>query len=80
MKKVKYLLALSIFVLTVSGCSDEDRTEKDPDKIPNPVEDPGGYVPGMVDLNKKMQSDIQSATDKENGKLQKALDENNPEN
>ena len=44
-------------------------------QIPNPVSDPGGYIPGMVDVNKKAQDNIQDAVNKENEKLTNALEE-----
>ena len=67
MKKTAVLIT-SIFLITAfSACSQKE--EKSIDTIPNPISDPAGHIPGMVDINKKAAQDIQSAVDKENEKL-----------
>ncbi|MFZ2975121.1 MAG: hypothetical protein WA055_00645 [Candidatus Moraniibacteriota bacterium] len=67
MKKTLVLLVSIFLITTLSACSQKE--EKSKDTIPNPISDPVGYVPGMVDLNKKAAQDIQSAVDSENEKL-----------
>jgi cyclophilin family peptidyl-prolyl cis-trans isomerase len=59
------------FAVLLSACSQKK------DTIPNPISDPAGYIPGMVDLKTKAQDDIQGAVDKENEKITNSLNENN---
>lgn len=80
MKKLVYLLLMGFFVISVSGCSGKNETSKNSDKIPNPVKDPAGYIPDMVNLNDRMKNNIKNATDKENERLQKSLEGNDQEN
>jgi cyclophilin family peptidyl-prolyl cis-trans isomerase len=76
MKKTIVFLSLLIVVLALSGCGTKKEAAKDGNKIPNPIEGPGEYVPGMVGLKDKAQQDIQNATDKENERLNNTLNEN----
>lgn len=71
MKKIVSAMSVIILILVLSACSQKK------DTIPNPISDPAGYVPGMVDLNKKAGEDIQNAVNSENEKLTNALNENN---
>ncbi|MFA6160309.1 MAG: peptidylprolyl isomerase [Parcubacteria group bacterium] len=75
MKKTAVLIMSIFLVVILSACSQKE--EKSKDAIPNPISDPAGYVPGMVDINKKAQEDIQNAVNSENEKLTNALNENN---
>jgi cyclophilin family peptidyl-prolyl cis-trans isomerase len=75
MKKISFFLLIISFAIILSACSQKE--EKAKNAIPNPISDPGGYIPGMVDLNKKAQEDIQNSVDKENEKLNNILNENN---
>lgn len=75
MKKVIIIVFITIFAIILSACSTNSTEKKE--TIPNPISDPGGYIPEMVDLNKKAQEDIQNAVDKENAKLNNMLNENN---
>ena len=78
MKKIVYLLAITIFTLAVYGCSGKAKEVKE--KLEEPIEDAADYIPKEVELNKRMQGDIQNVVDKENERLQKILDEGNAEN
>lgn len=71
-KKIAYSLIVILAILMISGCS--RKAEEVKKNLEQPLEDAADYIPKEVDLNKKMQSDIQSATDKENERLQKILD------
>lgn len=75
MKKLVNLSLVILSILVVSGCSEKAKEVKK--NLEKPIEDAADYIPKEVDLNNKMQSDIQSATDKENERLQKNLDEGN---
>jgi cyclophilin family peptidyl-prolyl cis-trans isomerase len=77
MKKTIIFLVLMMFAAALSGCGTKQEAAKDENKIPNPISDPAGYVPGMVGLKDKMQKDIQNVTDKENDRINNALNENN---
>jgi cyclophilin family peptidyl-prolyl cis-trans isomerase len=79
MKNIIMLLVLLASVIVISGCGNKEADKTDENKIPNPIEDPGGYVPGMVGLEEKAKQDIQSATNKENERLNNALNENDME-
>ena len=75
MKKIVGVMFVVSLILVLSACSNNSAEKKE--TIPNPISDPAGYVPGMVDINKKAQEDIQSTVNKENEKLNNALNENN---
>jgi cyclophilin family peptidyl-prolyl cis-trans isomerase len=77
MKKATILLSLLIAILTLSGCGTQKEAAKPNNPIPNPISNPVGYVPDMVDVNKKAQSDIQNSVNQENNRLQNSMDENN---
>jgi len=76
MKKISILSLLAVFIVLLSGCGTENEAAKEESKIPNPVEDPGGYIPGMIGLKEKAQKDIQDAMNKENERLNNTLNEN----
>lgn len=67
MQKTKIII-LTLGILFLAGCSGQSDTPKEAEKKPEP-----GYLQGMVDIDKKAQSDIQKATDAENKKLNETL-------
>jgi len=71
MKKTTSLILLVSMAFIFSACSQKK------DTTPDPISDPGGYISGMVDINKKAGEDIQNAVNSENEKLINALNENN---
>ncbi|MDQ1283856.1 MAG: hypothetical protein QG620_204 [Patescibacteria group bacterium] len=73
MKKILILSAVTVLVLVLSGCGNKDESLKDPNKIPNPVEDPGGYLPDMVKMKNTMEGDINRGVQKEEQKINDAL-------
>lgn len=72
MKKAALILSVLISVILISACSQKEEKK---DTISNPITDPGGYTQDMVNLNKNMQKNIQDSVDKENQKLEDALNE-----
>jgi cyclophilin family peptidyl-prolyl cis-trans isomerase len=69
------LLAVVIFTVILSGCGNIDEAAKDPNKIPNPVSDPGGYIPDMVGMKKTMEGDINRGVQKEEKKINDAMND-----
>lgn len=76
MKKTIILLALTISLAMLSGCGSKEEAAKSENKLPSPVEDPAGYVPGMIGIKEKAQQDINNAANKENERLNNTLNEN----
>lgn len=78
MKKLLKLFLVILAIAFLSGCghSEPAKVENQEEiKIPNPISDPGGYTPGMIDLKKKMENDINKATNIENSQRKKILNE-----
>lgn len=73
MRRLLVFLSLTIAILTLSGCGSKQESTKNDNSIPNPISDPGGYIPGMIDINKKAHEDVQNAIDSENKRLENAL-------
>ncbi|HRZ95453.1 MAG TPA: peptidylprolyl isomerase [Candidatus Moranbacteria bacterium] len=71
----KILLSISIIFLAalLSGCVGSDVKKA----AEQPIEDAANYVPEMVDINKKAHEDTNNAVNKENERLQNALNEGN---
>jgi len=80
MKKISGLVLVLLFLLTFSACSQENSEVKKENDIPNPVSDPAGYVPGLMDVNKKAKENINDAVDKENARLKDTLKEGEANN
>lgn len=78
MKKLAYILAMTLFALAVSGCSGKIKEAKE--TIEKPIKDVSNYIPKEIELNKRMQNDIQNATGKENERLQKSLEDSGTNN
>lgn len=68
------IIILSLAVLFLAGCSGANQA--DPSKKDDQQKQDTGYLQGMVDINKKAQSDIQNATDAENSRLKDTLNNN----
>lgn len=75
MKKVSVIFFAIAFTLTLSSCS-----QKESKKIPDPASDPGGYVSGMIDLKNNAEKNIQDSVNKENEKINNALNQINETN
>jgi cyclophilin family peptidyl-prolyl cis-trans isomerase len=71
MKKLSVVLSGLGLILAFSACSQKSGS------IPDPVSDPAGNISGMVDLKNKAEKNIQDSTNKENGRLNNTLNENN---
>jgi cyclophilin family peptidyl-prolyl cis-trans isomerase/outer membrane murein-binding lipoprotein Lpp len=70
-----FILAGVIFaVVMLAGCSNAGEVKKAAEQ---PINDAANYVPGMVDINRKAQEDVNSAVNKENERLNNTLNENN---
>jgi cyclophilin family peptidyl-prolyl cis-trans isomerase len=63
-------------IFLVSGCGFGSDNSDKKDALPNPVSDPAGYVPGMLDTKKDAEKNIQNAVDQENNKINNTLNEN----
>jgi cyclophilin family peptidyl-prolyl cis-trans isomerase len=74
MKKTSFLFLIAALVIIFSGCSSQPEEKKE-SQLPNPVADPGGYVPGMMDVNRQARQNIQNSVNQENERLQKAVEE-----
>lgn len=79
MKKLSQIVLITLAISVLSACSTPQESNK-PSAEKNPLEAAGDYVPGMVDINKKAQQDIQNAANQENNRLNEALNENNSMN
>jgi len=68
------LVILSLTILFLAGCSGGNQS--DSPKNDTQQKQDVGYMQGMVDINKKAQSDIQNATNAENSRLKDTLNNN----
>lgn len=73
MVKTKVVI-LSLAILFLAGCSGGNQGESPKNEAPQKQD--SGYLQGMVDINKKAQSDIQNATNAENNRLESTLNDN----
>lgn len=77
MKKSLFLAGIICVIIVLSGCGESKEETANENKLPNPIEDPASYVPGMMDVNKNAQNSLQDSINKENDKINNALNENN---
>lgn len=67
-KKVLSVFGLLLLVVLFSGCTGDDKKQE---------EKPSGVAGGLLDVPKKAKEDVAKATEKENGKLNNTLNEEN---
>lgn len=70
------IVPLFLAIAVLSGCGAKD-TAEEKNKVPNPIQDPAGYVPGMMDVKKQAEKNINDSVKKENDKINEALGETN---
>jgi cyclophilin family peptidyl-prolyl cis-trans isomerase len=73
MRKITASLLIVLSAIMFFGCGSKPEATKE--AIPNPIADPGGYVPGMVDVNRQARQNIQKSVEEENNKLKNAMNE-----
>ena len=72
MERILKIGLLSLALIFLAGCGQDDAAKKD-GAIANPITNPVGYTDDMVKLKNNMQQNIQDSTDKENANRTQAL-------
>lgn len=72
-KKALIAGGLFLFIMLFSGCGENKSVPDKPKEEDTSLEN-AGYIGGMLQINKKAHENINNATEKENSRLNNALD------